>query len=110
MIRLSINIILVRLIINYGNFSIKRNGDQVTLKNSNILAGSVMDMNTTFLNLKKLDLSIQELVSLTSYNAADYLNNKNIGLIHPNYKANFLVLDKKLNLKEIYLNGKKMNE
>ena len=94
----------------YGNFSIERKDSKATLQNSNILAGSVMDMHTTFLNLKKLGFSMQELVNLTSYNAAQYLNAKNIGSIQINYKANFLVLDQKLNLKEIYLNGKKINE
>lgn len=94
----------------YANFTIDRKGDRVTLLNSNTLAGSVMDMHTTFLNLNKLGFSMQELVALTSYNAAQYLNLKNIGVIQPNYKANFLVLDKKFNLKEIYLNGKKIND
>ena len=94
----------------YGNFFLERKGDKATLQNSNTLAGSIMDMHTTFLNLKKLGFSMQELVALTSYNAAQYLNEKNIGSIQINYKANFLVLDQKLNLKEIYLNGKKINE
>ena len=94
----------------YNNFFIERKGDKVTLQDSNTLAGSVMDMHTIFLNLKKLGFSMQELVALTSYNAAQYLDKKNIGSIQYNYRANFLVLDQELNLKEIYLNGKKINE
>ena len=93
----------------YGDFSIKKKGDIATLQNSNILAGSVMNMHSIFKNLNKMQFSMQEIVALTSYNAAQYINEKNIGLIKSNYKANFLVLDKNLNLKEIYLNGKKIN-
>ena len=47
---------------------------------------------------------------MTSYNAAQYINEKDLGIIRLNAKANILVLDKNLNLKEIYLNGKKINE
>ena len=67
-----------------------------------------MDMHSIFLNLFKMQFSMQEIVALTSYNASQYLNEKDIGIIKSNYKANFLVLDKNLNLKEIYLNGKKI--
>ena len=39
-----------------------------------------------------------------------YLGLSLLGIIRLNAKANILVLDKNLNLKEIYLNGKKINE
>ena len=94
----------------YGNFSIEKKNGIATLQNSNTLAGSVMNMHSTFLNLNKMNFSMQELVALTSYNAAQYIKEKDIGIIKANYKANFLVLDKNLNLKEIYLNGKKIDQ
>ena len=57
-----------------------------------------------------MNFSLQEAVAMTSYNAAQYINEKDLGIIRLNAKANILVLDKNLNLKEIYLNGKKINE
>ena len=94
---------------NYGNFSIEKKNNIATLKNSEVLAGSVMDMHSTFLNLHKMKFSMQEIVALTSYNASQYLNEKDIGIIKNDFKSNFLVLDKDLNLKEIYLNGTKID-
>ena len=89
----------------YGNLSVVKKDNIATLKDSNTLAGSVMNMYETFLNLKKMQFSMQEIVALTSYNASQFLNEKKIGIIKSNYKSNFLILDNKLKLKEIYLNG-----
>jgi N-acetylglucosamine-6-phosphate deacetylase len=45
---------------------------------------------------------------MTSYNASNYLKLNDLGLLKEGYKSNFLVLDKNYNIKEIYLNGKKI--
>ena len=64
-------------------------------------------MHQTFLNLLSLgNYSIEEVVSMTSYNASKYLGLNDIGKIAEGYKSNFLVLDKNFNLKQVYLNGK----
>lgn len=80
------------------------------LKGTNSLAGSIINMHDTFLNLKKLDFSLNDIVKMTSYNAAKYLQIDDLGYIAKNKVSNILVLDKNLNLKEIYLNGIKINE
>ena len=80
------------------------------LKGTNSLAGSIVNMHDTFLNLKKLDFSLNDVVKMTSYNAAEYLQINDFGYIGENKVSNILVLDKNLNLKEIYLNGIKINE
>ena len=80
------------------------------LKGTNSLAGSIVNMHDTFLNLKKLDFSLNDIVKMTSYNAAQYLQIDDLGYIAENKVSNILVLDKNLNLKEIYLNGIKINE
>ncbi len=80
------------------------------LKNTNSLAGSIVNMHDTFLNLIKIDFSLNDVVKMTSYNAAKYLQNDNLGYIGENKISNILVLDKNLNIKEIYLNGIKINE
>ena len=43
-----------------------------------------------------MDFSLEEAVSLTSYNASRYLKLNNVGVIDNNYISNFVVLDKKI--------------
>jgi len=93
----------------FANMEIEKNNNKVYLKKTNTLAGSVVNMHDTFLNLIKMNMSIQDAVKMTSYSAAKYLNQDDIGCIDREKKANFLVLDKDLKLIKIYLNGKLVN-
>ena len=45
---------------------------------------------------------------MTSYNASQYLQLDNIGLIKEGMKSNFVLLDKNHNIIDVYLNGKKI--
>ena len=92
----------------FANNKIIKKNDKITLFNSTTLAGSVVDMHKTFLNLLSINYTMQEAVAMTSYNASKYLDLKNIGRIEKGYISNFLLLDKSYNIKEIYLNGKKI--
>ena len=47
---------------------------------------------------------------MTSYNAAQYIKENELGYIGENKISNILVLDKTLKIKQIYLNGIKINE
>ena len=47
--------------------------------NNNTLAGSVVNMLDTFKNLIKINFSIEQAVAMTSFNAAQYLCENNIG-------------------------------
>ena len=47
---------------------------------------------------------------MTSYNAAQYIQENELGYIGENKISNILVLDKTLKIKQIYLNGIKINE
>jgi len=58
--------------------------------------------------LIKIGFSILEAVKLTSSNAAKYLNRSDIGSLKVGNRANFLVLDKGLELSSVYLNGNKV--
>ena len=58
--------------------------------------------------LLSIGYSIQEVVSMTSYNASKYLKINDIGKIAKGCKSNFLLLDKNYNLIDIYLNGEKI--
>ena len=53
---------------------------------------------------------LNEAVKMTSYNAAQYIKENELGYIGENKISNILVLDKTLKIKQIYLNGIKINE
>ena len=89
---------------NFSNLKITKKGN-IAFIDSNTLAGSVVNMHDTFINLVNIGFSIEKAVAMTSYNASRYIDETNKGKIDIGYCSNFLVLDKKLKIKEIYLNG-----
>ena len=90
---------------NFGNNKIVKKNNQAFI-NDDILAGSVVNMHETFKNLIKINFSLEKAVAMTSFNAANYISEKKIGKISKNYIANLVILDKKLNVKAVYLRGK----
>ena len=93
----------------FANVDIEKKHNKVYLHGTNTLAGSVVNMHDTFLNLLKMKISIQDAVRMTSYSASKFLKNEDIGVIDNGKKANFLILDQEFNIKSIYLNGKIIN-
>ena len=93
----------------FANVEIEKNNNKVCLNGTSTLAGSVVNMHDTFLNLLKMKISIQDAVRMTSYSAAKFLKKDDIGVIDDGKKANFLILDHDFNIKSIYLNGKLIN-
>ena len=93
----------------FANVEIEKKNNKVCLNGTSTLAGSVVNMHDTFLNLLKMKISIQDAVRMTSYSASKFLKNKDIGVIDNGKKANFLILDHEFNIKSIYLNGKIIN-
>tara|TARA_Y100000741_G_scaffold359992_1_gene341521 strand:+ start:558 stop:1640 length:1083 start_codon:yes stop_codon:yes gene_type:complete len=89
---------------NFGNNKIIKKNNQAFI-NDDILAGSVVNMHETFKNLIKINFSLNEAVAMTSYNATKYIQEKNIGKIEEGYYSNFVVIDKNLNIKAVYLQG-----
>ena len=81
----------------------KKNG-RATI-NSTVLAGSVINMHDTFKNLVKINFSMEKAVAMTSFNAAQYLCENDKGKIEKGFYSNLIVLDKLLNIKEVYLYG-----
>ena len=94
---------------DFVDMSIEKKDNIAVLKNSATLAGSVIDMHTTFKNLLQMNFSLEEAVEMTSYNAAQYIDKKKLGCIKKNAISNILVLDNFFKLKDIYLNGKKVD-
>ena len=93
----------------FANVEIEKKNNKVCLNGTSTLAGSVVNMHDTFLNLLKMKISIQDSVRMTSYSAAKFLKKDDIGVIDDGKKANFLILDHDFNIKSIYLNGKLIN-
>jgi N-acetylglucosamine-6-phosphate deacetylase len=93
----------------FANVEIEKKNNKVCLNGTSTLAGSVVNMHDTFLNLLKMNISIQDAVRMTSYSAAKFLKKDDIGVIDDGKKANFLILDHDFNIKSIYLNGKLIN-
>ena len=97
-------------IYNFFGVDIEKIDKKAVVKKTNVLAGSVINMHDTFSNLIKLKFSLNEAVKMTSYNAAQYIKENELGYIGENKISNILVLDKTLKIKQIYLNGIKINE
>ena len=94
---------------NFANLKVEKKNNLAVIKNSSTLAGSVIDMHKTFLNLIKINFSMEKAVAMTSYNASKYLGLNDIGKIKEEFNANFVIMDKNYNIKNVYLNGKKIN-
>ena len=97
-------------IYNFFGVDIEKKNKIAVVKKTNALAGSIINMHETFSNLIKLKFSLNEAVKMTSYNAAQYLQKYDLGYIGEDKISNILVLDKTLKIKQIYLNGIKINE
>ena len=94
----------------FADVDITKTDKKVVIKESGTLAGSIVNMHETFLNLLKINISMEDAVKMTSFSAAKYLNDSNIGYLKEGYRSNFLVLDKDLKIEKIFLNGKLINE
>ena len=94
----------------FFGIDIEKKNKTAIVKKTKALAGSVVNMHETFSNLIKLKFSLNEAVKMTSYNAAQYLRNHDLGYLGEDKISNILVLDKNLKIKQIYLNGIKIDE
>ena len=63
----------------FAGLVIEKVNNKVFLKNTTTLAGSVIDMHTTFMNLLKIGFENKIAVAMTSYNASKYLDLKDTG-------------------------------
>lgn len=72
------------------------------------LAGSTLTMDQALRNLVKIGLPLDEASRRVSTNAADYLGESERGRIKPGCHADFVVLDRALNIKAVYIEGEKL--
>ena len=94
----------------FADVDITKTDKKVVIKESDTLAGSIVNMHEAFLNLLKINISMEDAVKMTSFSAAKYLNDNTIGYLKEGYRSNFLVLDKDLNIEKIFLNGNLIND
>jgi N-acetylglucosamine-6-phosphate deacetylase len=69
------------------------------------LAGSTLTMDGALRNLVKIGLSLEEASRRVSTNAADYLGESRRGRLAPGCHADFVVLDRDLNIKAVFIEG-----
>jgi N-acetylglucosamine-6-phosphate deacetylase len=72
------------------------------------LAGSTLTMDQALRNLVKIGLPLDEASRRVSTNAADYLGEHERGRLKPGCHADFVVLDRDLNIKAVYIEGEKL--
>ena len=89
---------------DFSNIKIEKKDGQAVI-NDNILAGSIVNMHDTFKNLIKINFTLQQAVAMTSYNAAQYVNERDKGKIDKGFCSNILVLNQQFDIKEVYLFG-----
>jgi N-acetylglucosamine-6-phosphate deacetylase len=69
------------------------------------LAGSTLTMDQALRNLVKIGLPLAEASLRVSTNAADYLGETQRGRLAAGCHADFVVLDRELNIKAVYIEG-----
>ncbi|CAN7520519.1 N-acetylglucosamine-6-phosphate deacetylase [Massilia sp. LjRoot122] len=69
------------------------------------LAGSTLTMDQALRNLVKIGLPLREASLRVSTHAADYLGETQRGRLAPGCHADFVVLDRDLNIKAVYIEG-----
>lgn len=87
----------------YGEIVVKNNGVYST---DGILIGTNLTLLQMCKNIKKwLSLKNEDVLQMVTYNPARLLNEK-VGVIKRGFLADFVILDKKLNLKKVFVNNK----
>jgi len=69
------------------------------------LAGSTLTMDQALRNLVRIGLPLHEASRRVSTNAADYLGETQRGRLAPGCHADFVVLDRDLNIKAVFIEG-----
>ncbi|WP_102273143.1 N-acetylglucosamine-6-phosphate deacetylase [Cytobacillus massiliigabonensis] len=95
----------------YGSYDLGGQSVTVTENGAHLangtLAGSVLTMDQAIRNIKKAtNCSLQELVSLSSANAAAQLNLSNKGYIAEGFDADLVILDQSLNVQKTICRGR----
>ncbi|TCG11502.1 N-acetylglucosamine-6-phosphate deacetylase [Mycoplasma todarodis] len=90
-----------------GGIPIVKKGAVIKLKGTDTIAGSASTMHYQFMNLVKMGYELEDIVKMTSHNAAVNLKwDKEIGQISEGFKADIVVMDKEtFDIKSVYVDG-----
>ena len=91
-----------------GGLDVTKVNNLITLKNTNTIAGSGATMHDNFINLINLGVPINDVVKMTSYNAAKSSNLNGVGEIKENNIADFILLENNYNIYKVYIDGKEV--
>lgn len=97
--------------LGYGSYDLGGQSVQVTKEGAHLsngaLAGSVLSMEQAVKNMHAITkCSLQELVAMSSLNAARQLNLSSKGKVKEGFDADFVLLDKELNVQKTICQGK----
>jgi len=91
-----------------GGLDIEKKGQKITLAGTDTIAGSASTIHSNFKNMTDLGFKINEVVAMTSYNAAKSLNLKGLGEIKVGNIADIVIMDGGLDIKNVYIDGKEI--
>ena len=92
-----------------GTVPINKHSHIATLLDNKSIAGSIQPYIQQLRNFYKTTrCSLNDLVSVSSYNATKSLGLNDLGNIKIGNKANFVIVDKQINLKSTYVLGEKL--
>lgn len=96
-------------IYDLGGLEVEKKGNKATLKGTDTLAGSVLQMNNAVKNMIELsNCSAEEAFKMASYNQTQMFGLKNKGLIKTGYDFDITCLDEEFNVVEVYKKGEKV--
>ncbi|MEM2961043.1 MAG: amidohydrolase family protein, partial [Candidatus Bathyarchaeia archaeon] len=80
--------------------------DGVARTEDGVLAGSTLTLIKAVQNAVKLGINLRYAVRMATSTPCSAMGLKNIGRIAKGYKADFVILNKKLDVVEVYMDGK----
>ena len=89
-----------------GGLDIVKKGSTITLDGTDTIAGSASTIHSNFKNMIELGYNMNDVVRMSSYNAAHSLGLEGLGEIKVGAIGDIVVMDEELNIKTVYINGK----
>jgi N-acetylglucosamine-6-phosphate deacetylase len=96
-----------------GGLRIKVQGGISRLVDTGGLAGSTLTMDSAVKNMVKLGTGLLEALAMASYTPSksiEAVSREKLGFLGPGFKADMVILDEKLNVKKVLVNGELIYE
>ncbi|NQZ66143.1 MAG: N-acetylglucosamine-6-phosphate deacetylase [Mycoplasmatales bacterium] len=89
-----------------GGIIIEKTGPKIVLKGTDTIAGSGATMYECVKNLIDLEIPLEDVVKMSSYNSAKSLNLENKGFIQEGMDADFVLMDQSYKIIKTFIAGK----